>query len=84
MQTIATMTTTARTLEMLLDAEGITLPAMTPAPAPAPARPLHWYAVEIWKDGGRTEIDVDAVNRTQAAAMVRKMGYEPRAVNMLS
>lgn len=43
-------------------------------------RTLRSYAVEI--ERGK-EIDVEAVTRTQAAAIVRKMGYTVRSVNFL-
>jgi len=41
---------------------------------------LHSYAVEVERG---VEIDVEAVNRTQAAAIVRKMGHTVRSVNFL-
>ena len=44
----------------------------------------HSYAVEVIINGQRTDIDVEARNRAQAEAIVRKMGYEVRSVNMLS
>jgi hypothetical protein len=43
----------------------------------------HTYAVEVMIDRKRIDIDVVATNRASAAAKVRKMGYEVRAVNML-
>lgn len=45
---------------------------------------IHSYAVEVMINGIRTDIDVEAKNRRQAEAMVRKMGHEVRSVNMLS
>lgn len=41
---------------------------------------LRSYAVEVARG---KEIDVEAVNRTQAAAMVRKLGHTVRSVNFL-
>ena len=43
-------------------------------------RTLRTYAVEIERG---VEVDVEAVNRTQAAAIVRKMGHSVRSVNFL-
>ena len=43
----------------------------------------HTYSVEVMIDRQRIEIDIVAANRASAAAKVRKMGHEVRAVNMI-
>jgi hypothetical protein len=48
-------------------------------------RNIHYYDVEVMKDGRRWMVwGIEAVNRTQAAARVRKeTGAEIASVNMI-
>lgn len=43
----------------------------------------HSYDVEVMKDGMIGLVAVEANNRSQAASIVAKAGYEVRSVNMV-
>jgi hypothetical protein len=44
---------------------------------------MHAYEVEIWKNGKREYVKVDARNRTSANAKVAKLGHKVMSVNMV-
>jgi hypothetical protein len=43
----------------------------------------HLYSLEVAVDGTGTTILVDACNRTQAASIAKRAGYEVFSVNMI-